>query len=475
MTDSAHFVFGPNAVLNIIGLMRGRNRRRATPARDWRTVTVDVLIHAFNEDDDILRCLASITRQTLRARKIIVVDDGSSDLTGSRALRFGCIAGIHVDVVTRLNSIGKTPSIREQARALDSDVLFVLDADTILESDTYIERVVQELYQGVGIASACGSILPLREKDRQAIDESAPVRAFVEASPAYRPPSKTNWLHRLATATTNIYREVLYVFLQRLVFGGQMAAFGTINNPAGCAVAYRRAYLKDLFDRVDPNLPDRLRNSDEVFIGWAMLNEGYRNIQVLDVCARTTEPEVQRLPRQVDSRSSAFLQSTLYFDALLRSCRFLLTSAIEKVVVPTLILIMILLGWWKPLGVIIVVETLLSVTALMFVMKGRRLEFLLKGIAITPIRYALLASELRTIARFAVEVWLLDGRAFRYQECRTIAASSRASTQPHFDDRRDNGGSARLARTVPLVARATTRGSQPAHANPRRRRVPGRP
>jgi len=469
MTASPYFVFGPNTVLGIIGLMQGRNRMPATPARDWRTVTVDVVIHAFNEEDNILRCLASLTQQTLRPRKIVVVDDGSADLTGPRALRFGCVAGIYVDVVTRLNSIGKAMSIKEQARALDSDVLFVLDADAILESDTYVERTVQGLYQGVGIASACGSILPLREIDRDAIDESAPIRAFIEASPSYSPPSKKNWLRRLAAATTNMYREVLYLFLQRLVSQGQMAAFGTINNPAGCAVAYRRAYLNRLFNRVHPAPADHLTKSEEIFIGLATLNEGYRNIQVLDVCARTTEPEVQRLTQQVDSRSSAFLHSTLYFDALLRSRGFLLTSAIERVVLPTMILIMILLGWWKALAVIIVMEMLLSVTTLVLVMKGRRLEFLLKGIAVAPIRYALLASELRTMARFAVEVWLLDERPFRYQECRAIAAPCRAPTQlPHFDNRRDDRGSSGRARTVPLVARPTTSGSQPAHANPRR-------
>ena len=42
-------------------------------------------------------------------------------------------------------------------------MLFVLDADTVLESDDYIERTVQELYQAPGVASAWGSIFPLRE------------------------------------------------------------------------------------------------------------------------------------------------------------------------------------------------------------------------------------------------------------------------------------------------------------------------
>ena len=93
----------------------------------------------------------------------------------------------NIRVVRRFTSIGKTPTIKELARRLDSDVLFVLDADTLLESDTYIERVVEELYQGVGIASAWGSILPLRERDRRAADESPAVQWFADAHPSHEP------------------------------------------------------------------------------------------------------------------------------------------------------------------------------------------------------------------------------------------------------------------------------------------------
>ena len=50
-----------------------------------------------------------------------------------------------------------------------------------------------------------------------------------------------------------------------------------------------------------------------------MLNEGYRNIQLTDVCARTVEPEAHRLARQVYLWSSSFFQSCYYFDPLLRS------------------------------------------------------------------------------------------------------------------------------------------------------------
>jgi hypothetical protein len=74
---------------------------------------------------------------------------------------------------------------------------------------------------------------------------------------------------------------------------------------------------------------------------------------------------------------------------------------------------MALLGNWEGLLITTGAETLLSVTALVVVMKGRRLEFVVKGIAVTPIRYALLVSELVTIARFASDMWLTGNRLGR--------------------------------------------------------------
>src|SRR5688572_25704590 len=158
--------------------MRGPDTTPATPAHDWRSAKVDVVIPALNEQNNIVRCLASVLRQTLRPRRIVVVDDGSTDATSARAIAFASFHGADVVVIQRLDSIGKTPSLKDQARRLDSDVLFVLDADTVLESDTYIARTVEELYQGAGIASAWGSVLPLRERDRQVEDGSAAIQAF---------------------------------------------------------------------------------------------------------------------------------------------------------------------------------------------------------------------------------------------------------------------------------------------------------
>ena len=219
---------GPNIWLRLAETKRDRDSNPPTPARDWRSATVDVVVPAFDDPANILRCLESLRRQTRRPRKIVVIDDGTRHDTGALARRFGNLHGLNLLVITRLDSIGRMISIKDQARTLDSDVLFVLDSDTILESDNYIERTVQGLYQDVGVASACGRVLPFREKNRL---------------------------------------EGLYLFLQRLAVHRPMTVRGTKSDMPGCAVAYRRACLEAVF-----NATGR-----------------YRSIEVTDVCARSGE------------------------------------------------------------------------------------------------------------------------------------------------------------------------------------------
>jgi hypothetical protein len=91
----------------------------------------------------------------------------------------------------------------------------------------------------------------------------------------------------------------------------------------------------------------------------------------------------------------------------------LMSSAVEKIAFPSVLLAMALLGNWEGLLITVCAETLLTTAALMIAMKGQRLEYLVKGIAVTPIRYALLAFELVTIARFTSDLWVTKNRSWR--------------------------------------------------------------
>jgi glycosyltransferase involved in cell wall biosynthesis len=514
MATLPYFVCSPNSIISLIWLLRGPDPTVPTPAEDWRDATVDVVLPALNEESTIAACLASVARQTLKPRQILLVDDGSRDRTLEIAEAAAAELNLPLRVIRRKSAIGKTPTIKRQAWELDGDVEFILDGDTLLDSENYIARAVEELYKAVGIASACGTILPLRTRDRARWDARPELRALHEIIPAATLKQDKPFIRRVANGITNMYREVLYLFLQRFVYRGQMTAFGTITNPVGCAVAYRRRYVGKLFDKYFPQFGDDLTNSEDIFIGFALLNEGYRNIQLTDVYARTVEPEVQRLPRQLYLWSSSFLQCCFYFDDLLRSAPrgirawmtrkrkverpapqpvtvgagavpalagagsipgaampsvspswapetierrtavetadaalrtepsgierrriaepyrqpfgveytkrngrpigwVLLTSAIEKIAFPASLIIMIVLRAWEPVVVTVVAETIIALGALVIVARGQRLEYLAKGILISPMRYALIFWDAITIGRFATDLWVTRNRKWR--------------------------------------------------------------
>jgi glycosyltransferase involved in cell wall biosynthesis len=462
MATAPWFVLSPNALLSAIGLLHGPDKTVPTPAEDWQTAVVDVVIPAYKEEDNIIHCLASVARQTKKPRNVILVDDGGKDDTVPRARAYAAAVGLNLTVIERASSIGKTPTIKRQAREFDCDVEFILDGDTFLESTDYIERCVQELYQGVGIASACGTILPMRPKNRHALAQTPEFQAW-HGAPAYDDPHARRGLaHSLWWWITNTYRECLYMFLQRFVYKGQMVFFGSITNPVGCAVAYRRKYIADLFDRYEPIFGDDLTNSEDIFIGFALNNEGYRNVQLNDVQARSEEPEVQKLPKQVYLWSSSFLQSCYYFDPLVRGPlkapkrgykrlknwwtgeakriaemrkiqeayrqpfgeKFttregrpigwvLFLSALEKISLPTVMIIMALLRWWEPLIVTLLAETLLSTLILVWVSPEGRFKAFFKSLLMAPLRYALIVQEAFTIARFAFDLWVSGDRKWR--------------------------------------------------------------
>jgi hypothetical protein len=52
-------------------------------------------------------------------------------------------------------------------------------------------------------------------------------------------------------------------------------------------------------------------------------------------------------------------------------------------------------------------------TALVLVMKGQRIQYFFKGLAVIPLRYVMIASELVTIGRFATDLWITKNRSWR--------------------------------------------------------------
>jgi cellulose synthase/poly-beta-1,6-N-acetylglucosamine synthase-like glycosyltransferase/peptidoglycan/xylan/chitin deacetylase (PgdA/CDA1 family) len=123
---------------------RRRERRRTRwipPDAPPFLPDVSVIIPAYNEAAGIAATVRSMVESRYRGRlEIIVVDDGSTDDTAAiaRSLRLP-----YVHVITQPNS-GKPGALNRGIAEAHSDILVLVDGDTIFEPDT-IDRLVAPL------------------------------------------------------------------------------------------------------------------------------------------------------------------------------------------------------------------------------------------------------------------------------------------------------------------------------------------
>jgi glycosyltransferase involved in cell wall biosynthesis len=441
------FVLGPNALLSLIGHIRGPKPVQLPDPDVIRELDVDVVIPAYNERATIALCLASVMRQTIKPNSVTVIDDGSEDDTAAIAEAFAAANNVAVRVIRRRRSIGKTPGVKIESRNLEGDVEFILDADTVLMSEDYIEKVVSQLYRVPGIASACGLVYPLRERDREALSQLDSMQRLREQQPQLNLSPTRSPLKRLAKGIGSFYRDVMYQFIQMFFYAGAQNLLGSSANPVGCAVAYRREYLKELFDLYEPGMGDDMTSSEDIFFGAAFIAHGYHNNQIQTVIARSDEPEIQQIPRQLVKWTSAWLQTAYHLpDMLLSPFRFIkryrhnrqnaevaqkrhvvdgyrqpfgmqyskqlgrpggwiiFFAIFEKISFTMVLVILLAIGAWWPLAITIAAETLLYTMLLIFFSKGRRLEYAVKGILVTPLRYGMLIVDFITFSRFLFDL-----------------------------------------------------------------------
>jgi poly-beta-1,6-N-acetyl-D-glucosamine synthase len=134
--------------------------------------TVTVLIPAYNEELTIGSTIDSIKKQTYPIKKILVVDDCSTDQTGVLArvqLSFKADNNLHwtqiianatqVDVVTTKKNTGaKSEAQNYGLNYVSTDVVVMVDADTLLDPKA-IEYLIPALADGKTL-SACGFVIP---------------------------------------------------------------------------------------------------------------------------------------------------------------------------------------------------------------------------------------------------------------------------------------------------------------------------
>lgn len=100
-------------------------------------ITISVVIPAFNSEVIIAECLTALKRQDVPrdTYEIIVVDDGSTDTTGT-------VAESLADAVIRTENRGSAAARNTGARAARGDILLFTDADCIPKHD-WIRRMAE--------------------------------------------------------------------------------------------------------------------------------------------------------------------------------------------------------------------------------------------------------------------------------------------------------------------------------------------
>jgi cellulose synthase/poly-beta-1,6-N-acetylglucosamine synthase-like glycosyltransferase len=314
MASMSYWIISPNFILALIGKLRGWDPVTPTPSFDWRTAKVDVAIPAKNEERDIALALGSLAYQNFPLHRITVVDDGSTDRTAEVIRTFAEHSGLEVELIVRAQSVGKTPTLRELCQRSEADVLFVLDADTILIDRGYISACVQELFRNAGVACVSGKVMPLTNRRRNQHWSSSPSLGTICTRFGLR--QRESWREKILLAPVIVYREALYTFLHGMLYDGQQKLIGNTLNPTGCAVAYKRDRLAECFAYAAQHVGDNMSTSEDIYIGHFFSWKGYRNVHISSVLCESTEPPVNRVWKQMFLWSSSFIQSFHYFPEL---------------------------------------------------------------------------------------------------------------------------------------------------------------
>ncbi len=152
------WVFQSSYMLSCIALAaRSARRRRAvtnqTMDTSAETPAVTILVPAYNEAKTIVECLTSIRRSSLQAAFIIVVDDGSKDATAELASM--TLNGIEcARIIRNPSNLGKARSLTVALAEVRTELVFCLDADTRLTTNT-LEHAVTLLQRDELDALAC--------------------------------------------------------------------------------------------------------------------------------------------------------------------------------------------------------------------------------------------------------------------------------------------------------------------------------
>ena len=123
---------------------------------------VSIIIPAYNEEENIKEVIESSFNQTLKPKKVIVIDDNSSDKTVQICMKLK-EKYKNLQIIQQKENNGKSYNITYVLKKIPlSEITIVQDADTFL-TKTYLEEIIKP-FSNKRVVITTGLSLPMRMK-----------------------------------------------------------------------------------------------------------------------------------------------------------------------------------------------------------------------------------------------------------------------------------------------------------------------
>jgi biofilm PGA synthesis N-glycosyltransferase PgaC len=117
---------------------------------------ISIIVPAYNEAANIRRTLDSIIESDYPAKEIIVVDDGSTDLTYAIALQHKQTCKYCTIRVMQKQNGGKASAMNYGLRFATGEIVVIVDADSIIEKNTL--REIAKEFQRPDVVAVAGTV-----------------------------------------------------------------------------------------------------------------------------------------------------------------------------------------------------------------------------------------------------------------------------------------------------------------------------
>ena len=229
--------------------------------------TVSVIVPARNEEACLGACLDSLVGQTGVAFEVIVVDDGSTDLTRQIARSFAGVRVIEADPLPQ-GWVGKNNALVSGVRAAKGEWFLFTDADTVHRPGSLAQALAEAKSRKVAMLSYSPE-----QEVRGFWEKAAMPVIFAELAGRYRATEVSDPASRAAAANGQ------YILISREAYeavGGHAAIAGDLLEDVALARAVKRSGRKIFFRYGADAVRTRMYRS------FAQLREGWtKNLALL--------------------------------------------------------------------------------------------------------------------------------------------------------------------------------------------------